>query len=244
MGPARTFFGRGFEFSLRVAHFKLRGMLPPRPARVALLWLLAGAAVVALMWPLDGPVDAALEVTSNTGWHRVAWWCSKLGEGWAPAVAAIALAGLLVALNRPVAAARVFFVGLACELTGLAGLILRILIGRTRPTAHVPQGFYGIWHDGHWILGKYEFSSFPSGHAATAVGLAAAAWLVHRGWGVVVGVYALAVMWSRIALQCHHLSDVMASAAVAIPLAMMCRAALLSPLETQFVKLRRTTALA
>jgi membrane-associated phospholipid phosphatase len=216
-------------------------MLPPRLTRVALLWLLAGAVVVALMWPLDGAVDAALDVTHNPGWHRVAWWCSKLGEGWAPAVAAIVGAGFLVALNRPVAAARVFFVGLACEVTGLAGLILRVLIGRTRPTAHVPQGFYGIWHDGHWILGKYDFSSFPSGHAATAVGLAAAAWLVHRGWGAVVGVYALAVMWSRIAQQCHHLSDVVASATMAIPLAMLCRAALLPPLETQFAKLRRSS---
>ena len=203
----------------------------------ALLWLLAGAGAVALSWPWDDSVDAALVVSQNTSLHRFAWWCSKLGEGWVPAALGILGALLLILLNRPGLAARIFFVTLTCEVTGLAALILRVLTGRTRPLAHAPQGFYGIWHDGHWIIGKYAFSSFPSGHAASAVGLAAAAWLVHRGWGAVAAVYALAVMWSRIALQCHHLSDVIASAALAIPLALLARKALLPPLEYQFARL-------
>jgi membrane-associated phospholipid phosphatase len=114
-----------------------------------------------------------------------------------------------------------------------------VLFGRTRPLAHVPQGFYGVWHDGHWILGKYDFSSFPSGHAATAVGLAAAAWLVHRGWGAVAAVYALAVVWSRMALQCHHLSDVLASAVLSIALAVRLKPLLLPLLETQSGRLHR-----
>jgi membrane-associated phospholipid phosphatase len=116
---------------------------------------------------------------------------------------------------------------------------LRILTGRTRPLAHAAQGFYGVWHDGHWIIGKYEFSAFPSGHAATAVGLAAAVWLVHRGWGAVAAVYALAVMWSRLALQCHHLSDVVASTVLAIPLAVMLKKVLLLSVEFQFGNLHR-----
>jgi membrane-associated phospholipid phosphatase len=142
-------------------------------------------------------------------------------------------------LNRPGVAAKIIFVMLTCELTGLAALILRVFIGRTRPTASLPQGFYGVWHDGHWIMGKYQFSSFPSGHSATAVGLAAAVWLVHRGWGAVAAVYALLVMWSRIALQCHHLSDVIASTVLAIPLAVLSKKMLLPPLEYQFGHFKR-----
>lgn len=69
-----------------------------------------------------------------------------------------------------------FFVTLTSELFGLAGIIIRLLAGRTRPSNHlVPQGFYGLWHDGHWIAEQYKFSSFSSGHAATAAGLVAAA---------------------------------------------------------------------
>lgn len=211
--------------------------LPRKWPLIFLLWICAGAAAVALAWPLDGRVDAALDVTHLPALHRLAWWCSKLGEGWVPAVAGIALALAFLLTRRPLLAARVLFVALTCELTGLAGLILRILIGRTRPLAHEPQGFYGVWHHGHWIVGKYEFSSFPSGHAATAVGLAAAAWLVHRGWGAMAAAYALAVMWSRVALQCHHLSDVVASAMIAIPLALLCKGLLLPSVEFQLLHL-------
>ncbi|HZI32895.1 MAG TPA: phosphatase PAP2 family protein, partial [Candidatus Binatia bacterium] len=169
-----------------------------------------------------------------------AWWCSKIGEGWVIAVVGIFFSLVYLLANRPQIAARIFFVALTSELTGLAATILRLFFGRARPNNHlVPQGFYGLWHDGHWIIGQYKFSSFPSGHAASAVGLAAAAWLVHRGWGAVLAVYALAVMWSRIALECHHLSDVLASTVLAIPLAMMLKPLLLPFLEFQFGNLNR-----
>jgi membrane-associated phospholipid phosphatase len=212
---------------------------PQKSSAKCLLWLLAGAAAIAVAWPLDNGVDTALDASRSLPLHQFAWWCSKLGEGWVPAAAGILLAVLFIVLNRPGVAAKVFFVALTCQLTGLAGLLLRILTGRTRPLAHAPQGFYGVWHDGHWLIGKYEFSSFPSGHAATAVGLAAAAWLVHRGWGALAAIYALAVLWSRLALQCHHLSDVVASAMLAVPLAVLSKRVLLPTVEFQIGNLHR-----
>lgn len=213
---------------------------PPKSLVKFLLWLFAGTAAVALAWPFDIRVDAALAAGKNLPLREFAWWCSKLGEGWVPAAAGVFFAIVFVLRNRPGAAAKIFFVALTCELTGLAGLIVRILTGRTRPLAHAAQGFYGVWHDGHWIIGKYEFSSFPSGHTATAAGLAAAAWLVHRGWGAMAAVYALAVAWSRIALQAHHLSDVVASTALAIPLAMLSRKLFLPTVEFQFLNFHRS----
>ena len=203
------------------------------------LWLLAGAGVVTAAFLLDNRVDAALDVTHKPSLQNLAWWCSKIGEGWVPAVAGIFFAIVFVLLNRPGAAAKIFFAMLTCELTGLMATILRVLFGRTRPLAHAPQGFYGVWHDGHWILGRFEFSAFPSGHAATAVGLAAAAWLVHRGWGMLAVVYALAVVWSRMALQCHHLSDVLASTVLSIALAVWLKPLLLPSVEFQFGNLNR-----
>ena len=213
---------------------------PPKSRRHRLLWLLAGVALVALAWPFDNRVDTALDVTNQPYWHNVAWWCSKIGEGWVVGAAGIFFAIFFLLVNRPRVAANIFFIALASELTGLAALILRVLSGRTRPSNHdVPPGFYGVWHDGHWIIGQFKFSAFPSGHAATAVGLAVAAWLVHRGWGAVAAVYALAVMWSRLALQCHHLSDVVASAVLAIPLALLLKRLLLPSVEFQFGNLYR-----
>jgi membrane-associated phospholipid phosphatase len=204
-----------------------------------LLWLLVGTLVVALACLLDDRVDTALDVTRNLSWQPFAWWCSKLGEGWVPALAGVPLVILFFLLRRPVIAAKIFFVVLTCILTGGAGLVLRVLTGRTRPTADAPQGFYGVWHNGHWIIGQYEFSAFPSGHAATVVGLATAAWLLNRAWGVVASLYALIVIWSRIALQCHHLSDVVASAVLAIPLAILLKKFVLPSVEFQFIHLYR-----
>ena len=210
--------------------------LPKRPFTIFLLWILGGSLAIAAAWTLDGTVDTALDVSRNPAFHTFAWWCSKLGEGWVPALAGIFLVIVFVMNRRPALAAKILFVAITCELTGIAALIVRILTGRTRPLADVPQGFYGVWYHGCWIIGKYQFSSFPSGHSATAVGLAAAAWMVSKRWGAVATLYALLVMWSRIALQCHHLSDVVASAVLAIPLAIVSKRILLPYLETRFVK--------
>lgn len=209
---------------------------PKAPSLKLLLWLLAGTAAISIAWTLDGRVDAACDINhhGDRAWHQLAWWCSKLGEGWVPAVAGLPAALAFALARRAAIAARIFFVVLTCELTGLAALILRILAGRTRPLASVPQGFYGVWYHGHWIIGKYQFSSFPSGHSATAVGLAAAVWLVDAGWGAIAALYALMVMWSRIALQCHHLSDVVASIVLSIPLAILCKKVLLERIQLQF----------
>jgi membrane-associated phospholipid phosphatase len=204
------------------------------------LWLLAGVVVVAASFWLDNAVDAALDVTPMPAWKHFAWWCSKIGEGWVIAVWGIATALICLFARRPKLAAAVLHVALAALLIGLAATILRVLFGRTRPLNHdVPQGFYGVWHDGHWLLGKFAFSSFPSGHAATAMGLMAAAWLINRRWGMTALIYALAVTWSRIALQCHHLSDVLASTVLAIAGAFVLQAKLQPFVESQFAKLHR-----
>ncbi|MGH8024461.1 MAG: phosphatase PAP2 family protein [Limisphaerales bacterium] len=212
---------------------------PKKAFSISFLWLLVGALAISAAWALlDRPVDAALAVTKDPALHDFAWWCSELGQGWAPAAAGFSLAILFVLRRRSLIAAKIVFIVLTCELTGLAALILRIFVGRARPLANVPQGIYGIWYHGHWIIGKYQFSSFPSGHSATAVGVAAAAWLVDKRWGAVGVLYALLVMWSRLALQCHHLSDVIASAVLSIPLAILAKRTLLPPIESHLVSLR------
>jgi len=212
-------------------------MSAPNEKRKFLFWLLAGVAAIALAWQLDGKVDAALDVTTLPVWHRVAQWCSKIGEGWVVALWGIFSAVIFFLMKRPDVAAKIFFVALTSEIAGLASIIVRALVGRTRPNAHAPQGIYGVWHDGHWIIGKYEFSSFPSGHSAVAVGLAAAAWLFNPRWGAVAAVYAIAVMWSRIAQESHHLSDVTASIVLAIPIAVLMKKYFASSNEIFFEKL-------
>ncbi len=200
-----------------------------------LVWFIAGAIVIAAGFALDDRAQTALDATHNPQLKRFAWWLSKSAEGEIIGGLGILLTVIFFIRRRQLLAGRILFVFASALLIGLAGTIIRTLTGRTRPGIHAPegvaQGFYGIWHNGHFILGHAAFSAFPSGHSAVAAGLAAAATLVNRTWGAVAWIYAVAVMWSRVALQWHHLSDVLASAVLAWPLAWLLKKYLAPTIE-------------
>jgi membrane-associated phospholipid phosphatase len=193
---------------------------PERGARISLqavlLRISLGIAVLSLAFLLDGPVDRMLTVDKASGWTHLFKTISKTGEGWVVGVCGILATVVLFWMRRFKASTNTFLIALSGLLTGAMATILRSLLGRTRPTSHEIQGFYGVWHDSHWLIGKYEFGGFPSGHAATVIGVAAAAWLIDRRLGLLAWVYAFLVCWSRIALACHHFSDVIAAAIVGI----------------------------
>ncbi|HTL55353.1 MAG TPA: phosphatase PAP2 family protein [Candidatus Limnocylindrales bacterium] len=176
-----------------------------------LLWGALGLLLIGASLLLDVPVARALTIDSHPLLRSLAHFISHLGEGWLVATVGALGAILLALLGRTQAARIVFLVAAVGLLTGATATVLRSLIGRTRPNAHIPQGVYGIRYDSHWIIGKSEFASFPSGHAATVVGLAAAAWLCNRRFGLAAGVYAALVSWSRLAQGVHHFSDIVAA---------------------------------
>ena len=161
-------------------------------------------------------MDNCLQVHSDVPLQILAHWLSQVGEWWVIGPVGALVAAICLFLRRPQAVRAVAAVTLVGLGSGLTSTILRFLIGRTRPNALTPQGFYGVWHNAHWIGGRYEFASFPSGHTATVAGLAAAAWLVNRQAGVWTGAFAALVAWSRIAQSCHHFSDIVASVALGI----------------------------
>ena len=187
-----------------------------RPRSFVVFWLGLSLLILLLAFCVDAPIERLAAVGSSSFLSRLAGCCSKAGEGWVVAVAGAAGSVFLFWRRRFEASRGVFLVALTGLLTGAAATIIRSLLGRTRPNSHQLQGFYGIWHDSHWIIGRYEFGAFPSGHAATVIGLAAAAWLIDRRLGVLAAVYAALVSWARIAMGCHHFSDAVASAILGI----------------------------
>ena len=179
-------------------------------------WMILSSLLLLLGFAADAPIARVLTLNSSTLIRNLAVYASKAGEGWVVAVVGASASVLLFLLHRFRASRLAFLVAGTGLLTGAAATIMRSLVGRTRPDAHELQGFYGIWHDSHWIIGKYEFGAFPSGHVATVIGLAAAAWLIDRRLGVLAAIYAVVVSWSRLALGCHHFSDVIAAAILGI----------------------------
>jgi membrane-associated phospholipid phosphatase len=114
--------------------------------------------------------------------------------------------GVLVAL-----AARFGFLFLAIGLPGLFVTIVKRLIGRARPYvggyvdpfAYMPF----VW--------RPEYASMPSGHATTSVAAALAFGAIWPRTRVVMWLYAVTIMVSRVAVLAHHASDVIAGALVA-----------------------------
>lgn len=174
-------------------------------------WVAVSSGLLGLAFVADGPVSRILTVGSSTFLKNLALCASKAGEGWVVAAFGAAVSLFLFWRRRFEGSRAVFLVSLSGLLTGGAATVIRSLVGRTRPTAHEVQGFYGVWHDSHWIIGQYDFGAFPSGHVATVIGLAAAAWLIDRRLGMLAALYAVLVTWSRIALGCHHFSDTVAA---------------------------------
>ena len=98
---------------------------------------------------------------------------------------------------------------ICASLAGLTANVLRVATGRPRPSVKVEDGFYGPSL-------KSRFQAFPSAHTATAMGAALPLLQSsHPLVGVPTTLVAVAVAWSRIQLNRHHLSDVLFSTMIA-----------------------------
>ena len=105
---------------------------------------------------------------------------------------------------------------LGATLAGLFSDCFRMTMGRPRPDANLPDHFYGITNVMHGT-----FQSFPSGHAATAFGTAAALLVVDFPLGLATTVFALAVVWARLELYRHYPSDVVVGAGIGLYFGLM-----------------------
>lgn len=185
-----------------------------------LVSLLATVCLLAVWgaFQMDAPVRGAVVASQGKGWkksadHRFQSSVRVFGD-WPPLMAACLVALTLARLlksrrwMRVIAAAMI-----ASTLAGIVANASRLTTGRTRPkeSPKIEQGFYGPRHEGKWLIGRPAYNSFPSGHTATAFGLAAV--IVYAS--PAVGIFALAgaglVAWSSIAMGSHHPSDVTVS---------------------------------
>ncbi len=184
---------------------------PPPALRRFTLGAVGAAAMVALSiaW-LDRPLALYFAGTSAgvTRFFRVV---TQFGVSTFYLVAAAAIALGCAARGRWLPARRAAFVFVAVAGAGLAGDILKPVFGRARPVLLLRQGIFGFtWHGAH-----ADYWSFPSGHVITITALAGALWVIERrGWPLYLA-GAVLVAASRIVLDEHYLSDVLAGAFLA-----------------------------
>jgi undecaprenyl-diphosphatase len=184
-------------------------------AGLATILLVAGAMVFA-----DGQLAAASK--QLPGWVHAAFaFVTDFGKsGWFLLPTGIVLAAIaavtapaLAPLSRLVLAAiavRTGFLFAAIAVPSLFATIIKRLIGRARP-------FVGVEADpflyGH-LVWRPDYASMPSGHATTAFATAIAVGLLWPRLRPLMLIYALIIAVSRVVLDAHYLSDVIAGAFV------------------------------
>lgn len=194
-----------------------------------LLLLLAISLVMHWAFLADASVHAAVLKREGNGWSNTSHAAivkavSRYGD-W-PELMLLGIIGYGIArYTKHQRWQRIFLIAMiASTLAGGVTNTLRLTTGRTRPRASpaVEQGWYGLHHDAHWLIGKSEYNSFPSGHTATAIGFAAVILFASPYWGVFAMTLAVAIASSRLLLGAHHPSDLLAAAILSIAVAWWC----------------------
>jgi undecaprenyl-diphosphatase len=192
---------------------------PPRASAIAAIVLML-AAVVAAMFLID--------VRSGEWARHLPSWCGTVFEpisdlglsgwflyplGFILVVFAALMSPELPRMTQGVLAfltARCGFLFLAIGAPGLFVTVVKRMIGRARPfvTGHNDPFVYVpfIW--------RPAYASMPSGHATSAVAAAIAIGAIWPRARIVMWLYALLVMLSRVVILAHHPSDVIAGALV------------------------------
>lgn len=180
------------------------------------LFFVSGIAALAIDCPLA-------KWCLNRHWSEYAEELFQFGESFANGLGALAfiLAAFQLAPKRRWAIPRVIAIVVGAA---LAADLVKLLVTRDRPYHFDFSG--GVWTTfGQWFsLANVEsvHQSLPSGHTATAVGLAIAlTWHYPRGWWLFSVLVFLAAC-QRLQCSAHYLSDVLFAAAVGSAVAVVC----------------------
>jgi membrane-associated phospholipid phosphatase len=107
-------------------------------------------------------------------------------------------------------AARFGFLFLAIGLPGLFAAIIKRIVGRARPYVGIQDDPFAYMP----FIWRPEYASMPSGHATTATAAAIAIGTIWPRSRLVAWLYAVVILFTRVAINVHHPSDVVAGAVV------------------------------
>ena len=107
---------------------------------------------------------------------------------------------------------RTWFLWLCVLIPNMVGLVLKISMGRARPSLLFDDHLYGFY----WMKLQGSFWSFPSGHTTTIMGLLFGLCVLFPRYFFGFIFMSLLVDFSRIMLTEHYLSDVIVASYLAL----------------------------
>jgi len=186
---------------------------------------LAGLLVILLAVTVDQPIARAMAGMGPAA-LRVARFVTWFGQGGIVLYPtgiliilglafSLAVPGLAGRLEGPIRRIAALFIIVAAA--GLADDVLKILFGRARPYLWLAGDESGFG----FFRYSAKFASFPSGHTTTSFAAALALGMIlprHKPWFLLA---ALLIAVSRIVLDVHYLSDVVAGAMLGMAVAIL-----------------------
>lgn len=189
-----------------------------RPAWRRFAWggvLVATAVAAAMVWVDAAAIRGAARIpewinhafNEFTDFGRAQWFLVPFGVLYLVAVlTASTQAGRFAYGVLGTLAVRFGFIFLAVGLPGLAGTLIKRVIGRVRPSELGPYAYEPL----SW---RTEYASLPSGHTTVAFAALVAVGAVFPRARAILWVYAVLIALSRVVVSSHFPSDVIAGAA-------------------------------
>lgn len=161
--------------------------------------------LTAVSFYVDNAVQLCFEGLQTPAAREFMRQVSRWGD-W-PSHVVIGLLGAGIAYARKKRAWLIVFLAmvLACALAGSVNRVVKMTTGRSRPSVKVDVGWNGP------RLGS-KYHAFPSGHAAATSAFFVTLLLARRRIGLALLPIPLLIATSRLYLNAHHLSDVVAGA--------------------------------
>ena len=179
-----------------------------------LIWIIPAAVLLGFAFYLDPAVRdwvAQHQVPAvRTFMRSVSWW----GD-W-PQHVALALIGIGIAYARRNRRWITILVAMivACAIAGAINRVIKIGTGRSRPYVTSDAGWKGLRMSS-------SYNAFPSGHTAASTAFFAALLIANRRIGLALLLIPMLIAASRMYLNAHHLSDVVAGAIVGVSSAIL-----------------------
>jgi membrane-associated phospholipid phosphatase len=176
-----------------------------------LLLLAAAVFCIASFFLFDAPAAIYFRQFSDALW--VGSWkvVTNAGESQWYLVGGLALFVLFRKRNRRAALSGLFLFS-TVAVSGLAADLLKFIFGRARPKMLLEQGIYGFG----FFHAEHAWTSFPSGHSATAMSVALTLSLILPRYRPEFFAAAVLIAASRVVLDKHYLSDVVAGSMLGI----------------------------
>jgi len=190
------------------------------------LLLLGAGLLVFVSFYCDGPVQAWVAQDQNPGMRKFMRGVGQVGD-W-PEHISLGLVLLVLAYwRRSKKWMRIFAAMiLACALAGTGARIVKIAVGRARPSVETEAAWKGPS-----LSARYN--AFPSGHTAASTAFFAALALASWRIGAPLLVFPLLIAFSRMYVAAHYLSDVVCASLIGLLSAYVVAQWLFSPIENR-----------